>query len=157
MDMEGNLNEAIAKAYADTKLAAAIASRASLVPGASDQLARLWRDDFTVKVGEDGRPALVARSGRAVDEEIRNRLAVAEFGHFHASGGRVGAGIARESLARPTSPSSSSPGSPMAVPAFESGRGRSTAGELLIMAVREQLATRRAEGDPLGGYRLGGR
>jgi hypothetical protein len=66
---------------------------ANLVPGASDQLLKLWKDDF-VSRRVDGRWIVEAKSGGNVEEVVRARLASGEYAHFIPAGSaRGGANI----------------------------------------------------------------
>ena len=124
-------------ALLDRELAAALAGR-PLVPGAADQLIRLWRDAFEV-VEADGAIRVVSREGRGVEQAVADRLAGPEFAHFCLPSSRGGTG-ARGQARSATPPAA--PASPR------------TLGEAVIHQWRESAASAAAApGSPGWGRR----
>jgi hypothetical protein len=66
----------------DRELITAIAKK-KLVDGATEQLLRLWRDDFDVSEAS-GKYRVTSRDGLTVEEAINERLKLAEYSHFCA-------------------------------------------------------------------------
>lgn len=84
------LERAYKSAVLDRELATALAGK-PLVPGAAEQLIRLWRDAFEV-VDDDGTIRVVSQEGRGVAQAVADRLAGPEFAHFCLPSSRGGAG-----------------------------------------------------------------
>ena len=96
------LERAYKAALRDRELATALVGK-PLVPGAASQLIKLWRDDFEV-VDEDGEIRILARDGRAVGQEVADRLNGPEFAHFclpSSRGGTVSKGQNRSASPAP--------------------------------------------------------
>ena len=84
------LEQAYKSALLDRELATALVGK-PLVPGAAEQLIRLWRDAFEV-VDDDGAIRVVSREGRGVGQAVADRLAGPEFAHFCLPTSRGGTG-----------------------------------------------------------------
>lgn len=80
-----DLNEAIVAEHRESKLVAAIQSTGMIKPGLETQVAQLIGRDFTLGVGADGKPELVARSGKPVQEDLAERLGSGSYEHFRGS------------------------------------------------------------------------
>ncbi len=87
-------------AIRDRELVTALVGKA-LVPGAADQLMKLWRDDFEV-VDEVGTTRVVARDGRGLGTVVSERLASSEYAHYCQPTSR--GGTAPGGTNRPASP-----------------------------------------------------
>jgi hypothetical protein len=64
---------------------------ASLIPGVSDQLLKLWKDDF-VSRRVDGKWVVEAKTGGSVAEVVKARLSSGEYSHFIPASSRGGTG-----------------------------------------------------------------
>ena len=84
------MERAYKAALLDRELATALVGK-PLVPGAADQLIRLWRDAFEV-IDDDGAIRVVSREGRSVEQAVADRLAGSEFAHFCLPNSRGGTG-----------------------------------------------------------------
>ena len=79
-----------ARSFVGKELATAL-SNADLVPGAADQLARLWRDELDAKA-VNGEWQVKTREGKSAAEFVKATLADSAYAHFVKAGSRGGAG-----------------------------------------------------------------
>ena len=84
------MERAYKAALLDRELATALVGK-PLVPGAADQLIRLWRDAFEV-IDDDGTIRVVSREGRSVEQAVADRLSGSEYAHFCLPSSRGGTG-----------------------------------------------------------------
>ena len=101
------MERAYKSALLDRELATALAGK-PLVPGAADQLIRLWRDAFEV-VDDDGSIRVVSREGRSVEQAVADRLAGSEFAHFCLPSSRGGTGQRGQNRSAAPSPTPPAP------------------------------------------------
>ncbi len=93
-DREKQIQEreaAYRSAVRDRELAVALAGR-PLVPGATSQLLKLWREELDV-FEEDGRCRVASRDGRSVAQAVGDWLSSPEYAHFCQPPSRGGTAV----------------------------------------------------------------
>jgi hypothetical protein len=122
------------------ELALALASGPKLVEGAADQLMQLWANRFDV-VPEGEGWKVQTKDFKSPRQFAAEMLATPQYSHFVAAEARGGGG-----------PSGGGQGLPSPVPGESAPK--LTAGELTLLAMKEQMEEKKKK-DPLGGYTLG--